>query len=95
MELAERGTVRDELDRNPGMSSWERFQILRDVVRAMSTIHSRGALHRDIKTTNLFVMEDGKVKVGDFGLATGLATSSIGNTEASGPLEGGQVGRSH
>ena len=31
--------------------------------------HSKGVIHRDIKPENLLVMEDGTVKLGDFGWA--------------------------
>jgi serine/threonine protein kinase len=40
------------------------------LVAAVEHMHSRGVYHRDIKPENIFLSQDGKVKVGDFGLAT-------------------------
>jgi serine/threonine-protein kinase len=47
----------------------EAVQILRDSASALDYAHSRGVVHRDIKPTNLLVDAEGRVSVGDFGLA--------------------------
>ena len=39
------------------------------VCLAIKHIHDRKILHRDIKSQNIFLMKDGKVKLGDFGIA--------------------------
>jgi serine/threonine protein kinase len=35
-------------------------------------MHGKRILHRDIKTANIFIMEDGALKLGDFGIARDL-----------------------
>jgi serine/threonine protein kinase len=35
----------------------------------LDSLHSRGIIHRDIKPENIFFEEDGKLVLGDFGLA--------------------------
>jgi serine/threonine-protein kinase len=50
----------------PAERAWE---IAREVARALVYAHSRGVLHLDLKSENIVVLRDGRVKVLDFGLA--------------------------
>jgi serine/threonine protein kinase len=45
------------------------IRIMVQVADAVAHAHSRGVVHRDIKPQNIFVASDGRVRVGDFGLA--------------------------
>src|SRR5450759_2402517 len=45
------------------------FQILEDVLEALSVAHLTGLVHRDIKPENVLLATDGRTKVADFGLA--------------------------
>lgn len=47
----------------------EIYNILVQLVRAISYAHSKGIIHRDIKPGNIIVAANGAVKVVDFGLA--------------------------
>ena len=54
------------------------------ICRAVQYIHERKILHRDIKTQNIFVTKENIIKLGDFGIAkilnstTDLARTAIG-----------------
>lgn len=44
------------------------------ILDAMRYLHHNNIIHRDLKLGNLFVTGDMQIRVGDFGLATQLAT---------------------
>ncbi|XP_077983982.1 dual serine/threonine and tyrosine protein kinase-like [Glandiceps talaboti] len=56
-----------------------RLQIAIETAKAIRFLHGEGIVHRDIKTENVLLSDDGDVKVADFGLckAEGLITDSI------------------
>jgi len=46
-----------------------RARIATDVAYAMTFLHSKGLIHRDLKSNNLLVAENGRIKVCDFGFS--------------------------
>ena len=45
------------------------LSIIADVAAALEYAHNQGVIHRDIKPANIMLLEDGRVKVTDFGIA--------------------------
>eukprot|EP01088_Endostelium_zonatum_P018380 TRINITY_DN5881_c0_g1_i1.p1 TRINITY_DN5881_c0_g1~~TRINITY_DN5881_c0_g1_i1.p1 ORF type:complete len:651 (-),score=156.16 TRINITY_DN5881_c0_g1_i1:135-2087(-) len=64
------GDLRKYLKKPDVHMSWGlRVDIALDVARAMAFLHSKGVMHRDIKSKNILVGESWKMKVCDFGFA--------------------------
>jgi len=40
-----------------------------ELLDGLARVHDRGIIHRDIKPSNIFFVEDGRAKLGDFGIA--------------------------
>jgi len=69
MELMEGGSV-DEVLKKKGRLSWEQtIEVGKAVAKALEHAHYYGIIHRDLKPANLFLTKQGRLKLGDFGIA--------------------------
>ncbi len=69
MEYVQGEELRFFLDRGEQLGDAERLYIVKEVLEALEFAHARGVVHRDIKPANIILMDDGGVKVADFGVA--------------------------
>jgi serine/threonine protein kinase len=67
-ELLDGGTLRERLlcGRIPVRNAIDYFA---QVARGLAAAHEKGIVHRDLKPENLFITNDGRAKILDFGLA--------------------------
>jgi class 3 adenylate cyclase len=59
------------------LSVEESVRIARELCQALEHAHARGVIHRDLKPGNVWLGEDGAVKLGDFGLAVAVDRSRL------------------
>jgi serine/threonine protein kinase len=69
MELAPGGTLRAWLRRTPRAVA-EISSVFAQAGRGLAAAHDAGIVHRDFKPSNVMLAADGRVLVGDFGLAS-------------------------
>jgi serine/threonine-protein kinase len=79
MELVRGNTLRDRLDQGPIEPSTA-ANIAAQVAGALDVAHAAGLVHRDIKPANILLSEDGRVKVGDFGIAKAAESADLTET---------------
>lgn len=69
-ELAENGDLYEFLQTNGPVDEPTARALIKPLVKALAyAYHRHGISHRDIKLENIFVMKDGTIKLGDWGLA--------------------------
>jgi hypothetical protein len=72
MELMPGATLRDLVAESGPLPPLDAVTKILDVIDGLRALHRRGVIHRDVKPGNCFLEADGRVKVGDFGLARSL-----------------------
>jgi hypothetical protein len=72
MELMPGETLQTLVERAGPLPVGEAIAKVLDVVEGLQEAHLQGVIHRDVKPSNCFLGDDGRVKVGDFGLSKSL-----------------------
>ncbi|HMF18618.1 MAG TPA: protein kinase [Gemmataceae bacterium] len=72
MELMPGSTLKDLVDRQGPLAPEDAIAKILDVIEGLQAAHRLEVIHRDVKPSNCFLEPDGRVKVGDFGLAKSL-----------------------
>jgi eukaryotic-like serine/threonine-protein kinase len=80
------GSLRSMLDAGHRLTTAQALVVGLETARALDHAHRQGFVHRDIKPANLLFGDDGRLRVGDFGLARAIAEA--GWTEPTGAMLG-------
>ena len=84
LELVEGPTLADRIPKGP-IPLDKALTIAKQIAEALEDAHEAGVIHRDLKSANIKVREDGTVKVLDFGLAKALEPDPASAAAADSP----------
>ncbi len=76
MEYIKGHTLRDVIKEKGALPPRLALALIDPVVEGLGAAHAAGLIHRDIKPENVLIADDGRIKVGDFGLARAISTST-------------------
>ncbi|QDT36293.1 serine/threonine-protein kinase [Stratiformator vulcanicus] len=77
MELVPWGSLRDILIQRDRLPWKEAVESAEHISSALAALHKEGIVHRDLKPDNVFLSDDGRLKIGDFGLARDLGATRL------------------
>ena len=70
MEYVDGMTLREYLNERGGkLSSRETVHFISQILKALEHAHANGVVHRDIKPQNIMLLDNGQLRMMDFGIA--------------------------
>lgn len=81
MELMGGGTLKDVIREKGPLPVNQAVDFTLDIIDGLQAAHRVGVIHRDLKPSNCFVDEDGRVKIGDYGLSKSVIADNAGLTQ--------------
>ena len=83
MELLHGATLRERLTHGP-LTPRKSIEYALQIAHGLAAAHDKGIVHRDLKPENVFITEDDRVKILDFGLARSAALPEAAATKTAG-----------
>nr|WP_188679678.1 Stk1 family PASTA domain-containing Ser/Thr kinase [Subtercola lobariae] len=76
MEYLPGMTLRDLLKDYGRLTTEQTLDIMEAVLGGLAAAHKAGIVHRDVKPENVLLADDGRIKIGDFGLARAASANT-------------------
>ena len=82
MEYVDGKTLKSLIKRRGGLTIPEVIDIMSQLLSGIMCAHDSYIIHRDIKPQNVLILEDGRVKITDFGIAMALNSNELTQTNS-------------
>lgn len=76
MEYLPSITLRDLLKQQTRLTAEQAIEISEAILSGLASAHQAGIVHRDLKPENVMLADDGRIKLGDFGLARAVSANT-------------------
>ena len=88
-EFADRGDlekrIKEQKEKGQYFNENDIWNIFIQIVKGLKSLHDMGIIHRDIKSSNIFLFSDGKAKLGDLNVCKILSKDILGYTQTGTP----------
>lgn len=81
MEYVKGRSLKELIQKRGALPKEEAVNIMKQLVSAIALAHQNGIIHRDIKSQNVLIKDDGTVKLSDFGIATAADAVQLTQTD--------------
>ncbi|MBT1018236.1 Stk1 family PASTA domain-containing Ser/Thr kinase [Canibacter sp. lx-72] len=81
MEYMDGITLRHMIERRKRLTTSQTIKISIAVLSGLAAAHNAGFVHRDVKPENVLIADDGRIKIGDFGLTRGANNNTTASSE--------------
>lgn len=82
MEYVNGKTLKNLIKKRGALSLSETIDIMLQLTSGIACAHDSYIIHRDIKPQNVMILEDGRVKITDFGIAVALNSTELTQTNS-------------
>ena len=82
MEYVEGKTLKSLIKKRGALTLSETIDIMLQVTSGLMCAHDSYIIHRDIKPQNILILDDGQVKITDFGIAMALNSNELTQTNS-------------
>ena len=79
-------TLRELLREEKRLSLGQTITIMDAILSGLAAAHRAGIVHRDVKPENVLLAEDGRIKIGDFGLARATTANTATGAQLLGTI---------
>jgi eukaryotic-like serine/threonine-protein kinase len=76
MEFLRGVPLNQRMEQSPSLTLDDKLDVVAQLCSGLGYAHAQGVVHRDVKPANVFLLQDGTVKLLDFGIAK-LSTSTL------------------